>query len=250
MKITVVTPTHPGRPVWMLTEALASVAHQTLPAAAISVAVDLDQQGAASTRQRALEAVQTPWVAFLDSDDLFLPRHLELLSKHAMETGADFVYSWFKILDAAGRVLEDDPIFPLTHYMNPWDPDNPIETTITTLVRTDLAKQVGFEALNRGHDQNSGEDRRFTLGCMAAGGNISHLVRKTWLWRHHGQNTSGLPTKGDALGVQGIRTSTMCSCGDNQQLAEPGTDNCFVPHLNRRTGKPCPGLSRWHPQVR
>jgi glycosyltransferase involved in cell wall biosynthesis len=197
MKITVVTPTHPGPRAHLLIRALESVAFQTLPAAAISVAVDVDRQGAAPTRQRALEAVQTPWVAFLDSDDLFLPRHLELLSKHAIETGADFVYSWFKILDAGGQVLEDDPIFPVTHYLNPWDPDDPIETTITTLVRTDLAKQVGFQALNRG-EMNSGEDRFFTLGCRDAGAKISHLVRKTWLWRHHGQNTSGLPTKGDA----------------------------------------------------
>jgi len=142
--------------------------------------------------------VQTPWVAFLDSDDLFMPRHLELMARHATDSGADFVYSWFKVLTKDGRILEDDPIFPLTHYMNPWDPQDPIETTITTLVRSELAKQVGFEALDRG-EMNSGEDRRFTIGCMEAGAKISHLVRKTWLWRHHGDNTSGLPTKGDAV---------------------------------------------------
>jgi hypothetical protein len=68
-------------------------------------------------------------------------------------------------------------------------------------VRTELARQVGFRAAvdpggtNPGH--NSGEDRVFTLGCLAAGAKISHLVDKTWLWGHHGQNTSGLPFKGD-----------------------------------------------------
>lgn len=199
MKITVCTPTHLGRPSWMLNQALESVLRQTHPAAALSLAIDVDKQGAAATRQRALDAVQTDWVAFLDSDDVFLERHLELLAKHAQDTGADFVYSWFKVLTATGQVMEDDPIFPLTHYMNPFDPEDPIETTITTLVRADLAKQVGFQALDRGHDINSGEDRRFTLECLAAGAKISHLVRKTWLWRHHGYNTSGLPTKGDAV---------------------------------------------------
>ena len=198
MKITVVTPTHLGPRGRLFVQAMNSVALQTLAPAAISVAVDVDRQGAAPTRQRALDAVQTDWVAFLDSDDMFLPRHLELTAKHAQETGADFVYSWFKVLTAQGQVLEEDPIFPLTHYMMPFDPDNPIETTITTLVRTELAKQVGFQVLNRGHNTNSGEDRRFTLECLAAGAKISHLVRKTWLWRHHGYNTSGLPTKGDA----------------------------------------------------
>ncbi len=145
--------------------------------------------------------VRTEWTAFCDSDDLFLPKHLQWLMHHAQETGADFVYSWFKIMYADGTILEDDPIFPVGHYLNEFDPDNPIETTVTTLVRTELAQSVGFTPMpgriEAGH--NSGEDRSFTLGCLAAGAKIVHLRRKSWLWRHHGQNTSGLPTKGDAV---------------------------------------------------
>lgn len=86
-----------------------------------------------------------------------------------------------------------DP-FPPTHYRDPFDPQKPIETTITVLVRTDLAQQVGFQRLNRG-ETNSGEDRFFTLGCLAAGARIEHLVEKTWLWHHNSGNTSGLPTR-------------------------------------------------------
>jgi glycosyltransferase involved in cell wall biosynthesis len=202
MSITICTPTHLARMRnGMLNRAIASVAIQTKPAAALSIAVDVDRQGAAPTRQRALDAVQTSWVAFLDSDDYFLPRHLEALSQHALDTGADFVYSWFKVEDQFGRILEDDPIFPDGHYLNPWNPEDPIETTMTVLVRTELAKEVGFQVLNRGHGQNSGEDAFFTLGCLRAGGKISHLVEKTWIWSHHSANTSGLPTKGDALAV-------------------------------------------------
>jgi glycosyltransferase involved in cell wall biosynthesis len=199
MAITICTPTHLARMRnGLLNRAMASVAIQTKPAAAFSIAVDVDREGAAATRQRALDAVRTSWVAFLDSDDYFLPNHLAVLSEHALESGADFVYSWFKIEDQFGRILEDDPVFPPGHYLNPFDPEDPIETTMTVLVRTELAKQVGFQALNRGHNQNSGEDRFFTLGCLKAGGKISHLVEKTWIWSHHGRNTSGLPTKGDA----------------------------------------------------
>lgn len=37
--------------------------------------------------------------------------------------------------------------------------------------------------------------------------------------------------------------STMCVCGDMQQINENwGADNVFLPHNNRRTGEPCPGL--------
>lgn len=173
----------------MLSRAVSSVAVQTLPAAAISIAMDLNREGAAKTRQRALEAVQTPWVAFLDSDDFFKKNHLEDLMDHAQSTGADFVFSWF---DMNGGV---DP-FP-GNFAPEFNPAAPIETTVTTLVRTGLAKQVGFQALDRG-EVNSGEDRFFTLGCIEAGAIISHLKKRTWYWSHHGLNTSGLPTKGDA----------------------------------------------------
>jgi glycosyltransferase involved in cell wall biosynthesis len=193
----------------MLTRAIDSVHSQTRPPDAIHVAVDNGREGAAATRQRALTAATTDFVAFLDSDDEFLPKHLEWLLQHQQETGADFVYPWFKILqqfaDGTTRILEDDPIFPVGHYLNEFDPADPVETTITTLVRTDLAKHVGFKELDRGQ-VNSGEDRYFTLGCLEAGATIRHLRRKSWLWRHHWLddkvmgNTSGRPERGDAAG--------------------------------------------------
>lgn len=185
----------------MLTRALDSVWNQTLQPDAVHVAVDTEREGAPVTRQRALMCARTDFVAFLDSDDMFMPRHLERLMAHQEETGADFVYSWFKVrLETAfgPQVLEHDPVFPPGHFLNPFDPENPIETTITTLCRTELAQQVGFKALDRGHDQNTGEDRYFTMGVLEAGGKISHLVERTWYWTHHQGNTSGRATKGDA----------------------------------------------------
>lgn len=184
--ITVVMPTIPPRR-QLFGRAIFSVHQQTLPPAAISVAMDIHREGAAATRQRALQAASTDWVAFLDDDDVFKPEHLEHLLAHALETEADFVYSWFEMLGGV------DP-FPSTHFTNPFDPDDPIETTIVTLVRTELAKEVGFKPLNRG-EMNSGEDRYFTLGCLERGAKISHLVEKTWYWAHHGANTSGLPSR-------------------------------------------------------
>lgn len=184
--ITVCVPSIPPRHM-MLTRALRSVAQQSMPASSISVAIDTQREGAPPTRQRALDSVRTEWVAFLDDDDYFFPNHLEDLYRHAMDTGADFVYSWFEVVGGS------DP-FPSTHFTEPFDPTNPIETTITTLVRTGLAQQAGFQALDRGQI-NTGEDRYFTLKCLELGANIQHLVAKTWAWCHHGSNTSGLPSK-------------------------------------------------------
>ena len=107
MEITVVTPTHPFRMTsGMLARATSSVYQQSKPASAHAVAVDLTGAGAATTRQRALEMATTPWVAFLDSDDWFAPNHLQLLSEHAQETGADYVYSWFWVVNLNRRLAQ------------------------------------------------------------------------------------------------------------------------------------------------
>lgn len=39
-----------------------------------------------------------------------------------------------------------------------------------------------------------------------------------------------------------VMMSTMCSCGDMQPIADPGTGNLFVSHVNAKTGEPCRGL--------
>jgi glycosyltransferase involved in cell wall biosynthesis len=188
--ITVAIPTLPVRG-QLLRRAVQSVARQTQPAAAISIATDVSGAGAAATRQRALDAVQTEWVALLDDDDAFKEAHLELLYGHAMAVGADYVYSWF---DMIGGV---DP-FPDRHRNEDFDVTDPTETTTTILVRTELAKSIGYKPLDRG-EANSGEDFGFTLGCVAAGAKISHLIGvKTWYYHVHHGNTSGLATKGDA----------------------------------------------------
>lgn len=184
--ITVCMPSIPPRGI-LRNRALASVSAQTRQPAAISVAIDTEREGAAATRQRALDAVQTSYVAFLDDDDAFMPQHLDHLYQHLIDTGADFVYSWFEVVGGV------DP-FPPTHFTNPFNPDDPIETTITTLMRTDLAQEIGFQVLDRG-EGNGGEDFRMVLQCVEKGAMISHLVEKTWYWFHHGANTSGLPTK-------------------------------------------------------
>lgn len=180
----------------MLIRALASaLAIQNHPAAAVSVALDLDREGAWVTRDRALRAVRTEWTAFLDDDDAFLPHHLEVLMQAAEETDADYVYSWYVIHDRNGTPLDFDP---LGHFGKRFDPQNPTQTTITTLVRTELAKEVGFKLPTDGdliHGERAGEDFLFTLGCIEAGAKIHHVPQRTWIWNHHGANTSGLPDR-------------------------------------------------------
>lgn len=191
--VSVVTPFHEARRAnGMLDRAARSVAAQTVPVEHI-LAEDIHRMGAAITRQHGLALVETEWTAFLDSDDEMDPDHIEQLLACAAETGADYVYPWFRVKGGS------DP-FPM-FYGRPWDDDAPHQTTITILVRTGLAKLVGFQDPPAGSTvggQRGGEDWHFTLGCLAAGAKIVHLPRRIWTWHHHGKNTSGEPGRGDA----------------------------------------------------
>lgn len=188
--VTVVIPTIPPRENLLL-RALRSVDSQTQKPTEIIVQYDSDHEGAAVTRQRGLERVKTKWVAFLDDDDEFLPIHLESLQTCALYTGADYVYPWYTVIGGTDPLAE--------HFGVPWDPEKPHLTTIVTMVRTELALAVGgFMDDAAVPDRDSritflGEDYRFTLRVNEAGGKIVHLPDRTWLWHHHGKNTSGLP---------------------------------------------------------
>lgn len=199
-EITVCIPAHPARVAnGMLDRAVASVKNQLLPAADISIAIDEDGDGAAVTRQRALDAVKTEWTAFLDSDDWFYPEHLRVLSIGARKFNADYVYSYYMVHFPDGRPWPAND--PLGHFGKQFNPLKPHQTTITTLVRTELAKQVGFfdpppDSVVGGH--RGGEDWHFTVGCAQSGAKIVHIPRRTWAWVHHGANSSGIPGRGDA----------------------------------------------------
>jgi hypothetical protein len=182
--VSVVTPFHEQRRVnGMLERAAASVRAQTVPVEHI-LAKDVHRVGAAITRQHGLALVETEWTAFLDSDDEMDPDHIEKLLACAQATGADYVYPWFRVVGGT------DP-FPM-FFGRPWDNDAPHSTTITILVRTKLAQQVGFR-------QVSWEDWDFTLRCVEFGARIVHLPERTWTWHHHaGGNSCGTPGRGDA----------------------------------------------------
>lgn len=161
----------------MLYRALGSVRAQTYPVDQVSIATDHRREGAAATRQRALDGITTEYTLFLDDDDEFLPQHVEHLLRFAQDTGADFVFPWFTVIGGS------DP-FP-QHFGKVFDMANPTHTTVVTMVKTELAKSVGIQP------GLGGEDWVFTTRCIEAGAKIMHLPERTWLWHHHGANSSG-----------------------------------------------------------
>ena len=199
-EITVVIPAHPARVAnGMLDRAVASVKAQLLPAADISIAIDENRDGAAVTRQRALDAVKTEWVAFLDSDDWLYPEHLKVLAAGARIFRADYVFSYYMVHFPDGRPWPAND--PLGHFGRQFNPAKPHQTTITTLCRTELAQQVGFREPPPGaliDGEHYGEDFQYTVECAQAGAKIVHIPRRTWAWCHHFGNSSGQPGRGDA----------------------------------------------------
>lgn len=192
--ITVVTPSIPGRNDY-LREAVQSVSNQTLRPVAHIIVHDSTGDGAAITRTKGLFMVQTEWTAFLDDDDELREIHLEHLMRKAEEDQADLVFPWF---DVTGGMGGKDP-FPKNEKRE-WTLDDPHHTTITFLVRTEVARVVGGfldglppELWPGQVGQKEGEEFRFVVRVAQAGYKISKLHERTWLWRHHGRNTSGLP---------------------------------------------------------
>jgi glycosyltransferase involved in cell wall biosynthesis len=182
--ITVVIATIPIR-AKMLRKALASVVLQTFQAAAIVVEYDHEHTGAAATKNRGLTRVTSEWVAFLDDDDQFMPEHLEKLREAQLDSGADVVYSMPFIPQIPGG------IDPSGMRGAPFDADelrrrSYIQTT--SLMRTKLVQSTGGFQCPPGSDY---DDWGCMLSLLEAGARFYHLPEQTFIWEHHGRNTSG-----------------------------------------------------------
>lgn len=202
LPVTVCVPAHPARARnGMLTRAVESIhMGESLPAAVL-VDLDRDGTGAAQTKNRLVRKVTTPWIAFLDSDDWWYPEHLDVLYGAALAESADYVFSHFMVYDDYEAARPD--VDPLGGFGEPWDPEKPRQTTTTILVSTEWAQRFPFVTqpegrLIEGTTLRYGEDFDFTVRMNAAGARIFHVPRRTWAWRHHGGNSAGLSTYGDA----------------------------------------------------
>lgn len=181
----------------MLKRAVTSVMNSTWPPNQISVVIDYENEGAAATRNRALAAIDTEWVAFLDDDDEFFPQHLERCWTFVNYHEADLVYPWyvginenaFHVPDEAGNLVDPFGI--------PWHEGMPRYIRqagnfipVTVMVKTALIKSVGgFEA--SGTMGQQGEDYIAWLKLLDAGAKFVHLPERTWRWNGHPGHTSG-----------------------------------------------------------
>lgn len=160
--------------------------------------IDTEKRGAAWTRHQALLRASTEYVAFLDDDDVMDPWHLKVLYDAVLRHEADYVWSRFRVGYSNGSFAPGPSPLGAGSFQQ-WRDEQPAQTTVTTMVRTELALDVGgfLESSNAEEidGQRAGEDWAFTLACRAAGGVFRHVPVVSWTWNHHGSNTSGLPER-------------------------------------------------------
>lgn len=183
-EISVVIPHLPERGDF-LPRAVRSVADQSLQSAAIHVAVDLDRSGPGPTRNRGLACVQTPWTAFLDDDDEWLPHHLETLWRTAQDTGAGLVYSkgYMDVHPALGQPFNADRL-RRENFISP----------LSILVRTQLVRSAGGFQCPHGEacpygDVCQADEYGLYLKLLDMGVAFAHVPVVTCRVHLHGSNT-------------------------------------------------------------
>ena len=191
--ITVAIPCIPPRVSTLLTHAIGSVQAQTLQPVTIACVLDVGREGAAATRQRALDSVKTEWVAYLDDDDQWYPHHLQTLMDLAVERDAEYVWSWF----------DGNQPFP-GHRGRQMILDEPHHTTMGIMVKTLLSQEAGFMPHPEAPPAWAGEDWYHQLRCIeilrarygdeVATTKFAGTPEVTWTYRMHGRNTSGRAT--------------------------------------------------------
>ena len=189
--ITVVVTTIEPRtgPGGLFERAIRSAQEQALKPTRILAQLDRDREGAAATRNRALEAVDTEWVAFLDDDDTLHPEHLRQCARAARLNDADVVYPGY---DCDGG---PDPVgcFGIPFDGSLLKQRNFIP--VTTLCRTAAVRAAGGFQPHPDEHGDPCEDWGLWLAMHRMSASFYHLPQKTWTWNLNPGSTRGRPDR-------------------------------------------------------
>lgn len=194
--VTVVIPHIPSR-VTELQRALASVWAQTYQPDEVVISTDIYKNGSAATRTRGMHHISTNWIAFLDDDDELLPDHLEILMKAAIRDGErpSIVYPGCRVVGPDGVELPRREEWG--RFGREFDPELLRQMSyipVTSLINVYVARRTFFGP-PVDHPESNYDDWGFYLRALNAGATFLHVPEVTWIWHHHGANTSGRPDR-------------------------------------------------------
>jgi len=142
-------------------------------------------RGLPATRNHGISIAKAPWIALLDSDDLWTPNHLASGMVLTAKESADLIHGGSQLFDSdTGRDLElrvpsetDQRTFPVSLYLGQYV----IQPSSVFLRRELWAKVNGFNP-----DFRYVEDREMWLRCARAGGRFAYTGEVTCRYRKHG----------------------------------------------------------------
>ncbi len=142
-------------------------------------------RGLTVTRNTGITAAKAPWIAILDSDDLWTPDHLTTCFHRIAAGGVDLVHGGSVLFDSdSGADLERRAPdaravaeFPCSLFENRY-----VVQPSSVLLSKALWQQVG--GFNPGFQHV--EDREMWMRCARAGGRFAYTHRETCRYRKHG----------------------------------------------------------------
>jgi glycosyltransferase involved in cell wall biosynthesis len=169
-----------------------------------------ENRGAYGARNTGLRHVRTPFVAFFDSDDLWLPHHLERsLAGLAGSPAVDWVFAACRMVDPSGNVVERSTFLDANDQPRPFlslradkqdglhiirDP-HAIECMLTSGIYCGLQNSVirskVFEHDTFWEDYRVVEDSLYLVRALARGVCLAYLTDVHVIYRMHDSNSSG-----------------------------------------------------------
>lgn len=158
------------------------------------VLIRQDNAGGGAARNRGILSARRNWLAFLDSDDGFLPEKLLTVSKHIKSSPSVDVWSHLALVD---RGNSNKMIRP-TRLPNPNESvldmmfrHREFMQTSTLVVRADIAKRVLFDPTLR-----KAQDVDFMVRLERAGANLRCLPEVLSVWNDKpAENRVGSPRR-------------------------------------------------------